>query len=173
MEGERGRADPSAPRLGRPHQRHRRVQVFSLRCTTLSEPTVARDRRRWPVLIIHTTIICLAGDRSGIQGNGCRPFFPSKSSSAVMVRGIGSRAQDTSGLVAEAVHLRSGDESDARDVAVIRATAHLIRVPEAARITGLPRSLLRKSFMSQDKRPKNVPPPPPHKRIGRGLHSCQ
>jgi predicted DNA-binding transcriptional regulator AlpA len=87
-----------------------------------------------------------------------------------MVRGIGSHAQDTSGLVAEAVHLRSGDELDARAVAVIRATAHLIRVPEAARITGLPRSLLRKSFMSQDKRPKNVPPPPPHKRIGRAVY---
>ena len=87
-----------------------------------------------------------------------------------MVRGIGSHAQDTSGLVAEAVHLRNGEESDTRAVAVIRATAHLIRVPEAARITGLPRSLLRKSFMSQDKRPKNVPPPPPHKRIGRAVY---
>jgi hypothetical protein len=81
MEGERGRADPSAPQLGRPHQRHRRVQVFSLRRTTLSEPLHSRasgfvqSARRWPVPIIHTTIICLAGDRSGIQGNGCRPFF--------------------------------------------------------------------------------------------------
>jgi predicted DNA-binding transcriptional regulator AlpA len=89
-----------------------------------------------------------------------------------MDRGIGSRAQDaqdTLGCGAEAVHLRSGEELNLRAV-VIRATAHLIRVPEAARLTGLPRSLLRKSFMSEDKRPKNVPPPPPHKRIGRAVY---
>ena len=48
--------------------------------------------------------------------------------------------------------------------------AHLIRVPEAARITGLPQSLLRKSFMAEGKRPRNVPPPPPHKRIGRAVY---
>ena len=89
-----------------------------------------------------------------------------------MDRGIGSRArdaQDTLGFVAEAVHPRSGQELNPRAV-VIRAVAHLIRVPEAARLTGLPRSLLRKSFMSEDKRPKNVPPPPPHKRIGRAVY---
>ena len=51
-----------------------------------------------------------------------------------------------------------------------RATAHLIRIPEAAEITGLPASLLRKSFMRDDKRPKNIPPPPPHKRIGRAVY---
>ena len=49
-------------------------------------------------------------------------------------------------------------------------SAHLIRVPEAARITGLPQSLLRKSFMAEGKRPRNVPPPPPHKRIGRAVY---
>jgi len=49
-------------------------------------------------------------------------------------------------------------------------TAHLIRIPEAARLTGLPQSLLRKSFMAEEKRPKNVPPPPPHKRIGRAVY---
>jgi hypothetical protein len=48
--------------------------------------------------------------------------------------------------------------------------AHLVRVPEAARITGLPQSLLRKSFMAEGKRPKNVPSPPPHKRIGRAVY---
>jgi hypothetical protein len=48
--------------------------------------------------------------------------------------------------------------------------AHLIRIPEAARITGLPASLLRKSFMCEQKRPRNVPPPPPHKRIGRAVY---
>ena len=51
-----------------------------------------------------------------------------------------------------------------------RSTAHLIRIPEAAEITGLPASLLRKSFMREEKRPKNVPPPPPHKRIGRAVY---
>jgi hypothetical protein len=140
--------------------------------SSMAEPTVARDRRRSPVPIIHATEICLAGDRSGMQGNRCSPCFPGKSGSTVMDRGIGSRAQDaqdTLGFVAEAVHLRSGEELNPRAV-VIRATAHLIRVPEAARLTGLPRSLLRKSFMSEDKRPKNVPPPPPHKRIGRAVY---
>jgi hypothetical protein len=43
-------------------------------------------------------------------------------------------------------------------------------VPEAARLTGLPRSLLRKSFMREDRRPKNVPPPPPHVRVGRAVY---
>jgi len=51
-----------------------------------------------------------------------------------------------------------------------RATPHLIRVPEAAQLTGLPVSLLRKCFMREDRRPKNVPPPPPHKRIGRAVY---
>jgi hypothetical protein len=52
----------------------------------------------------------------------------------------------------------------------MREIAHLIRVHEAARITGLPASLLRKSFMSESKRPPNIPPPPPHKRIGRAVY---
>jgi predicted DNA-binding transcriptional regulator AlpA len=51
-----------------------------------------------------------------------------------------------------------------------RNTAHLVRIPEAARITGLPTSLIRKSFMREEKRPRNVPPPPPHKRIGRAVY---
>lgn len=55
-------------------------------------------------------------------------------------------------------------------VARTHETAHLIRVPEAARIIGLPTSLLRKSFMCEEKRPRNVPPPPPHKRIGRAVY---
>lgn len=46
--------------------------------------------------------------------------------------------------------------------------AHLIRVPEAAKATGLPVSTLRKSFMKV--RPANVPPPPPHRRIGRSVY---
>ncbi len=52
----------------------------------------------------------------------------------------------------------------------VRSSAHLVRVPEAARITGLPASLIRKSFMREDKRPKNIPSPPPHKRIGRAVY---
>lgn len=46
----------------------------------------------------------------------------------------------------------------------------MVRVPEAARTTGLPQSLLRKTFIAEAKRPKNVPPPPPHKRIGRAVY---
>jgi hypothetical protein len=49
-------------------------------------------------------------------------------------------------------------------------SAHLIRVAEAARVTGLPLSLLRKTFIAEHKRPKNVPPPPPHRRIGRAVY---
>lgn len=54
----------------------------------------------------------------------------------------------------------------------VRATEipHLVRIPAAARLIGLPVSLLRKSFISERKRPKNVPPPPPHKRIGRSIY---
>ena len=47
--------------------------------------------------------------------------------------------------------------------------SHLVKVPEAARITGLPASLIRKSFICEEKRPKNIPSPPPHKRIGRSI----
>jgi hypothetical protein len=50
------------------------------------------------------------------------------------------------------------------------ASAHLIRITEAARITGLPPSTLRKSFMREEKRPRNIPAPPPHKRIGRAVY---
>lgn len=53
---------------------------------------------------------------------------------------------------------------------ISQATAHLVRVPEAARITGLPKSLIKKSFICEKKRPKNVPSPPPHKRIGRSVY---
>jgi hypothetical protein len=87
-----------------------------------------------------------------------------------MVRGTGSRAQTVPGFIAQAVPIRSTEEPSAQAVVPARATPHLVRVPEAARITGLPRSLLRKSFMTEDKRPKNVPSPPPHKRIGRAVY---
>jgi predicted DNA-binding transcriptional regulator AlpA len=61
----------------------------------------------------------------------------------------------------------SGDSNKSNEH---RSSAHLIRLPEAAAITGLPLSLLRKSFMSEEKRPNNVPLPPPHKRIGRAIY---
>ena len=64
----------------------------------------------------------------------------------------------------------SGDRGNIDDRLPLRARAHLVRIPEAAEITGLPASLLRKSFIREEKRPKNVPPPPPHKRIGRAVY---
>ncbi len=48
--------------------------------------------------------------------------------------------------------------------------AYFVRVDEAAEITGLPASLIRKSFIAETKRPRNVPPPPPHMRIGRAVY---
>jgi hypothetical protein len=90
-----------------------------------------------------------------------------------MVRGTGSRAQTAPGFIAQAVPIRSTEEPSAQAVVPARATPHLVRVPEAARITGLPWSLLRKSFMTEDKRPKNVPSPPPQANRSRGLHSCK
>jgi hypothetical protein len=47
---------------------------------------------------------------------------------------------------------------------------YFVRVNEAAEITGLPPSLIRKSFIAEAKRPRNVPAPPPHMRIGRAVY---
>ena len=47
---------------------------------------------------------------------------------------------------------------------------YLVRIAEAASITGLPASLIRKSFMCATKKPANVPEPPPHKRIGKAIY---
>jgi hypothetical protein len=47
-------------------------------------------------------------------------------------------------------------------------TPLLISLPEAATISGIPLSTLRKSFMRV--RPGNVPAPPPHRRIGRSIY---
>jgi predicted DNA-binding transcriptional regulator AlpA len=99
---------------------------------------------------------------------GCRPLFRARAAAVSWF--AGSARTRNIRQVSSLGRFTSAAKLAARAVAVIRATAHLIRVPEAARITGLPRSLLRKSFMSQDKRPKNVPPPPPHKRIGRAVY---
>lgn len=56
------------------------------------------------------------------------------------------------------------------DVAGEESLLYFVRVEEAAKITGLPTSLIRKTFIAEIKRPKNVPPPPPHKRIGRAVY---
>jgi hypothetical protein len=45
---------------------------------------------------------------------------------------------------------------------------HLLKVPEAAALSGIPLSTMRKTFMRE--RPAHVPPPPPHKRIGRSVY---
>jgi hypothetical protein len=44
----------------------------------------------------------------------------------------------------------------------------LVNLPAASLLTGIPLSTLRKSFMRTP--PKNVPSPPPHKRIGRAVY---
>jgi hypothetical protein len=74
---------------------------------------------------------------------------------------------DRTDVIAHPVRDLTGDATAS---GIHRASALLIRLPEAARITGLPVSLLRKSFMREDKRPKNIPSPPPHKRIGRAVY---
>lgn len=50
-----------------------------------------------------------------------------------------------------------------------QSTPIYVRIPDAAAITGLPESIIRKSLIRADKRPKNVPPPPPHKKLGRSV----
>jgi hypothetical protein len=80
-----------------------------------------------------------------------------------------SRIQLTPCSVAPTALIRSKEELPVEPPPG-RATPHLVRIPEAARITGLPRSLFRKSFMTEEKRPKNVPLPPPHRRIGRAVY---
>lgn len=57
-----------------------------------------------------------------------------------------------------------------QDVAKEKRFPYFVRVEEAASITGLPASFIRKTFIIEIKRPKNVPPPPPHKRIGRAVY---
>lgn len=56
------------------------------------------------------------------------------------------------------------------DVAKEKSLFFFVRVEEAAKITGLPASLIRKTFIAEIKRPKNLPSPPPHKRIGRAVY---
>ena len=49
-------------------------------------------------------------------------------------------------------------------------SSYLLTIPEAARLVGLPLSTFRKSFISPDKRPKRLPGPPPHVRMGRAIY---
>lgn len=42
-----------------------------------------------------------------------------------------------------------------------------LRIRDAAAATGLRESFIRRTFLR--KRPKNVPPPPPHRRVGRTI----
>lgn len=51
----------------------------------------------------------------------------------------------------------------------MRTTSITVRVPEAAAICGLPPHVLKKSFMCPAKRPKGIPAPPPHVRVGRAI----
>lgn len=46
--------------------------------------------------------------------------------------------------------------------------AQLVKIAEASALTGIPVSTLRKSFMRVP--PRNTPPAPPHKRIGRAVY---
>lgn len=45
-----------------------------------------------------------------------------------------------------------------------------VRIPEAATLTGIPKHIIQKSFMSPEKRPRGIPAPPPHIRINRAIH---
>lgn len=45
-----------------------------------------------------------------------------------------------------------------------------VRIPDASVLTGIPKHVLEKSFMQPDKRPRGIPAPPPHVRLGRAIH---
>lgn len=106
--------------------------------------------------------------------SGCRLTrgnqTPSQNRNVDMVRGARPRTQLLLGFAVLTVPIRSTEEPSAQNMALEQPVPHLVRVAEAARITGLPPSLLRKSFMTEEKRPKNVPPPPPHRRVGRAVY---
>lgn len=44
-----------------------------------------------------------------------------------------------------------------------------VRIPEAASLTGIPEHVIQKSFMQPNKRPRGIPAPPPHVRVGRAI----
>lgn len=49
-------------------------------------------------------------------------------------------------------------------------TTLTVRIPDAAALTGIARHVLVKSFMRPDRRPKGIPAPPPHVRVGRAIY---
>ncbi|MGE3476794.1 MAG: hypothetical protein AB7H70_13405 [Rhodospirillaceae bacterium] len=50
-----------------------------------------------------------------------------------------------------------------------RTSPILVKVSRAAEISGYPKSFIRKTFIREELRPKNIPPPPPHQRRGRAV----
>lgn len=50
-----------------------------------------------------------------------------------------------------------------------RSNPILVKVSRAAEISGYPKSFIRKTFIREELRPKNIPPPPPHQRRGRAV----
>lgn len=49
-------------------------------------------------------------------------------------------------------------------------TPILVKVQRAAELSGYPKSFIRKTFICEAKRPKNIPPPPPHQHRGRAVY---
>lgn len=49
-------------------------------------------------------------------------------------------------------------------------TPVLVKVQRAAELSGYPKSFIRKTFICEAKRPKNIPPPPPHQHRGRAVY---
>jgi hypothetical protein len=117
---------------------------------------------------VPTGVFCVTGIAPGCRLR-CWNRVYEKEQYIVMTRERRSHAQVIPGLVIPTAAMRSEEEVSV-EAAQGRAAPHLVRIPEAARITGLPRSLFRKSFMTAEKRPKNVPLPPPHRRIGRAVY---
>jgi hypothetical protein len=52
----------------------------------------------------------------------------------------------------------------------MKTTPLTARIPEASALTGIPKHIIQKSFMSPEKRPRGIPAPPPHIRINRAIH---
>jgi hypothetical protein len=44
-----------------------------------------------------------------------------------------------------------------------------VRIPEAVELSGIPEHVFQKSFMRPDRRPRGIPAPPPHVRVGRAI----
>lgn len=116
----------------------------------------------WPLT---ARVLCEATVSSHPLDNGCAGDSADRAFSGSAVK----RDYDTDDLAVNPA-LTEQVSGTTGTAAFHRPSAHLIRVPEAARLTGLPRSTLRKCFMAEHRRPKTVPAPPPHKRIGRSVY---